>query len=207
MGKNDPLSEEALIEIAQTGSRHEAAAAWEQLLLRHSSHLFASLACRGFVSVEQQDIASETWLRAWRKISQYKYNREIGFFPWLRAISDFVIKEHFKKQYRNPLSGAEDVEIQEETLSDGRTFELNLMERLNQAEFRKAVEEILVQAPMDYKKLIEARFFCGFEPQEIAELCDWSTNKVYITTYRAIDWLRRTLIERFGTEGPEIWYV
>ncbi len=43
MEKDDPLSEERLIEIAQTGSRHEAETAWEQLSMRHSSHLFAYL--------------------------------------------------------------------------------------------------------------------------------------------------------------------
>jgi RNA polymerase sigma factor (sigma-70 family) len=207
MEKNDPLSEERLIEIAQTGSRREAEAAWEQLSMRHSSHLFAYLARRGFVSGEQQDIASETWLRAWRKIGPYKYDRQIGFFPWLRTISDFVIKEHFRRQYRNPLCGAEDVEVQEGTLSDGRAFERKLVRRLNQAEFRKAVEEILPQAPADYQKLIEAKFLCGFEPQEIAELYGWTTNKVYVTTFRAVDWLRCTLSERLGTEGPENWYV
>lgn len=203
MGKTDPLSEETLVKIVQTGSRQDAEAAWEQLLLRHSSHLFAHLAGWGLVSTEQKDIASETWIRAWRKIGQYKYDPQIGFFPWLRAISEFVRREHVRRQCRNPLAGADDVEAAEETLSDGRAFELNLIERITQAEVRKAIEEVLPQAPEDYQKLIEAKLLCGFEPQEIAELLGWTTNKVYSTTFRAVDWLRRTLGERFGTGGPE----
>ena len=202
MDKTDPLGEETLVRIAQTASRRDAEGAWEQLLLLHSSHLFAHLAGRGFVSAEQQDIASETWLRAWRKLPQYKYDPQVGFFPWLRAISDFVGKEHIRKQCTNPLAGADDVEAAEETLSDARAFELNLLEWITQAEYRKAIEEVLPQAPEDYHKLIEA-MFCGFQPQEIAELHDWSTNKVYSTTFRAIEWLRRTLGERFGTGGPK----
>jgi RNA polymerase sigma factor (sigma-70 family) len=201
MDKSDPLSEEMLIKIVQTGSRQDAGVAWEQLLLLHSSHLFAHLAFRGFVSAEQQDIASETWLRAWRKILQYKYDPQIGFFPWLRAISDFVCMEHMRSQCRNPLARADDLEAGEQTLSDGRAFELDLIERITQTESRKAIEEVLPQAPEDYQKLIEAKLLCGLEPQEVAELYGWSTNRVYSTTFRAIDWLRRTLGKRFGTGG------
>lgn len=203
MEKTDPLSEEALVTIAQTGPHRDAEGAWEQLLLRHSSHLFAHLAGRGFVSVEQQDIASETWVRAWRKIQHYKYEPQIGFFPWLRAISDFVGKEHIRKQCRDPLAKTDDIEAGDETLSDGRSFEFNLIERITQTEFRKVIDEVLPQAPEDYQTLVEEKFLWGFEPQEIADLHGWSTNKVYSTTFRAVDWLRRTVSERFRTGGPK----
>ncbi len=193
-----PPDDARLVEIIQTGSRAEAEAALEQLYVRHASHLFHYLASSGFGKEEQREIANGVWHRAWRRMSQLRYSSEIGFFPWLRGIARNVVRERFRSKYlREPVTrDPDDTEI--EAISDqqafdrdptaAQPFERAMIRALNHAEFKKLVENMLPEAPSDYRELINAKFFCGFTVEQIAELTKWPSSKVYLTTYRAVRW-------------------
>lgn len=190
----------SLIQRIQTGTPAEAAEAFEQLVARHASHLFVHLRSKGLAQHKQEDIANETWLRAWRKISQFRY-KGVNLFPWLRKIADFVTKEYFRSRYlEEPLeenSGSEG----DLALCDPETL---VVQQLSREEIRGAIEQVLQDARQDYRDLIDAKFL-GFEPVEIGQLYGWSRSKVDTTTHRAFAWLRQRLLERYGPEIIRDW--
>lgn len=80
MSVYDSCDYAALIQKVKTGTPLEASHAFEQLVLRHSSHLFIYLRSKGLSSEEQKDISNETWTRAWQKITKWE-DRGIDIFP------------------------------------------------------------------------------------------------------------------------------
>jgi RNA polymerase sigma factor (sigma-70 family) len=212
-----PPDDARLVEIIQTGSRAEAEAAIEQLYVRHASHLFGYLLSTGFAKEEQREIANEVWHRAWRRMAQLRFSSKIGFFPWLRGIAKNVVRERFRAKYLRERVTADSTDTDIEAVSDheafgkdpaaAKPFEHAMIRSLNHAEFRKLVEELLPDAPADYRELINAKFFCGFSVEEIAQLNAWKPSKVHLTTYRAVCWLREKLVERHGPDVADRWFV
>jgi RNA polymerase sigma factor (sigma-70 family) len=212
-----PPDDGRLVEIIQTGTHAQAEAALEQLYVRHASHLFGYLSSRGFTKDEQQDIANDVWHRAWQRMGQLRFHSEIGFFPWLRGIAKNVVRERFRSKYLRERIAAEPADTETEDVSDreafakdpaaAKPFEHAMIRSLNHAEFRKLVEELLSEAPADYRELINAKFFCGFTVEEIAQLNAWKPSKVHLTTYRALCWLREKLVEHHGPDVAGRWFV
>ena len=96
--KAGEIDEEGLLRRVQFSDAGAAATAYETLVRHFNPRLLRYLAGKGLTSEERQDIAAETWLRAWRLIAAYQY-RGIGLFPWLRRIADHVRQELFRHRY------------------------------------------------------------------------------------------------------------
>ena len=85
----EPSDDAALVRRLQTGTREQVHAAFQVLVERYEPRLFLHLAAKGLTHPEQQDVANETWERAWRLISDFEY-RGIGIFAWLRAAATLI---------------------------------------------------------------------------------------------------------------------
>ena len=70
--------------------REQSHAAFQALVERYEPRLFLYLAAKGLTYPEQQDVANETWERAWRRI---------GVFARLRTIANHVAQEQFKPEF------------------------------------------------------------------------------------------------------------
>ena len=112
------------------------------------------------------------------------------------------MKEHLRRRYTGePLE--DDGEPQEaQALQDPGA---PVIEQLSRDEFRRAIQDLLPEAPSDYQDLITAKFVMELQPEEIAQVLGWSMNKVYVTTFRALDWLKRRLRERYGPDVIRDW--
>ena len=197
---DEQFNEGSLIQQVQVGTLTQAQAAFTRLVTRHAAHLLNYLQSKGLTVQEANDIASETWLRAWRKISQFEY-RGIDLFPWLRQIANFIIKEQIRSKYRYDLT-IEDIDTKEITSASS---ESQIIEQINHKSVKEVIEGLLVNAPDDYKKVIEAEFFMDFSPKEIGQLFDWSMSKVYTTKFRALTWLKQKLSEQYADDIIRDW--
>ncbi len=74
------LSEDVLVQRAAAGDM----AAFEELVMRNADRLFASLRRFGLDDAEAQEVAQETFLRAWRALPRFQ--RRSQFFTWLYRI-------------------------------------------------------------------------------------------------------------------------
>ena len=198
-----PKDDGTLIYAIQTGTSDESQEAKEQLVKNHAAHLINHLRAKGLVKEEVEDIASETWLRAFLKIHQFKY-KGVDFFPWLRKTAGFITKEHFRTNYV-PVSSISIENNPDEGLEIPDP-EPPVIERISQEEIRGAILQVIKDAPPDYQQFIEAKL-ADFTPSEICDYTSWSKDKVYVVTYRSFAWLRQRLLERYGSEAIGDWLI
>ena len=130
----EPSDDAALVRRLQTGTREQAHAASQVLVERHQPRLFLHLAAKGLTHPEQQDVANETWERAWRLIGDFEY-RGVGIFAWLRAIADHVAQEQFKRRFFGAALGEAQFELADPAADDP---EASVLQRLTMQE-RRAV--------------------------------------------------------------------
>lgn len=99
---DDKIFDDArLVELGLKGNRD----AFGQLVTRYQSPIcaLAYSAC-GNIS-QSEDLAQETFIIAWRKLSDLK--EPAKFKSWLYGIARNLINSAFRQQIRNPLAGAE----------------------------------------------------------------------------------------------------
>ena len=97
----ETLDDARLVQLGLDGNRD----AFGQLVARHQSPVcaLAYSAC-GDIS-RSEDLAQETFIIAWRKLSDLKEPAKFKF--WLYGIARNLINNAFRQQIRNPLVGAE----------------------------------------------------------------------------------------------------
>ena len=196
----EPSDDAALLRRLQTGTREQAHAAFQVLVERHQPRLFLHLAAKGLTHPEQQDVANETWERAWRLIGDFEY-RGIGIFAWLRAIANHVAQEQFKRRFFGSTLGEAQFELADPAADDP---EASVLQRLTLQERRAVLRQVLATAPRDYRIVIVAYFFAEQTTEEIMARHGWSRSKVYTTKFRALAWLRERLIASHPTTDMPI---
>src|ERR1035437_5606231 len=97
----ETLDDARLVQLGLDGNRD----AFGQLVARHQSPVcaLAYSAC-GDIS-RSEDLAQETFIIVWRKLSDLKEPAKFKF--WLYGIARNLINNAFRQQIRNPLAGAE----------------------------------------------------------------------------------------------------
>lgn len=203
MDRSDTIIDDAtLVRRIQLGGHDEELAAFEALVRQYGEKLLRSLAAKGLSSEECQDVASETWLRAWRGIARFEY-RGISVFSWLIQIARNVSHELFRRRYLGlPLEdNAADVDV---AYQEDDTATL-VVGRLDRQEFSEAVHAVLQEAPEDFRLMIEAQFVAEFSTEEVMELFNWSRSKVYTTKHRALHWLKDRLLRRHEPATVAAW--
>jgi RNA polymerase sigma factor (sigma-70 family) len=101
MSDAETVDDARLVELGVNGDRD----AFGQLVARHQSPVcaLAYSAC-GDIS-RSEDLAQETFIIAWRKLSDLKEPAKFKF--WLYGIARNLINSAFRQQIRNPLAAAE----------------------------------------------------------------------------------------------------
>ena len=88
------LRDSELIALIQLGSDDEQCMAFSVLFVRYGERLqkdiFFTTGSRGFSSQEREDVASETWVRAWCGIKSFE-DRGVSVLTWLKKIALNVV--------------------------------------------------------------------------------------------------------------------
>lgn len=196
----DTLDDAELADLIRDGSSEARQDAFEDLVRRHSPRLFQYLAGKGLVSEEREDVANETWFRVWRKLDRYEYREEVGFFPWVRAIANNVVREYERKHYLARGIGVLDAEIDDPGATDGALV------HLTREEMRATIEALLPTVPNDdWRIVIEAHVADLWRTAEVMELYGWSQSKANTTKHRAFKWLKTRLLEIVGPTDMAAW--
>jgi RNA polymerase sigma-70 factor (ECF subfamily) len=103
----DNTSDKSLIQAIQAGEEQSLNALYQ----RYADGLFAFIACRINIARDAEDIWQETWLAAFRRLTQFR--AESQFFTWLCAIARHKIADYYRKHPQenfdsasNPLANA-----------------------------------------------------------------------------------------------------
>lgn len=134
--------------------------------MRYADRLFASLRRFGLDDAEAQEVAQETFLRAWRSLPRYE--RRSRFFTWLDRIG---FNEAQRLLSRRPAAGAI-VSTEErpiDKLADGRP---GPAARAESKELRAALVRALGQLPVDLRAPVVLRDVEGLSTHDAAAVLD-----------------------------------
>ena len=189
-------------ELVQRVQRGDSAAF--DLLVRKYQHRIVALIGR-YVSdwSECQDVAQETFLRAYRALGNFRGDAQ--FYTWLHRIAVNTAKNHLVASNRRPPTGDIDIADAEQfdsgvRLRDNDTPERELMRQQMEQTVMRAVEAL----PAELREAITLREVEGMSYEEIAARMDCPIGTVRSRIFRAreaIDEELRPLLDtRDGTE-------
>jgi len=139
-----------------------------------------------------QDITSETFFKALRKLWQFQW-RNISFSSWLYKIAANEINQYFRKvEYKKSLS-LEELQEQgfEPTSPDDPESELiEAQEQLKQHQDFLEIQVKIVRLPAKYQEVIALRFFEQKQIKEISEILGKKEGTVKSLLHRAVEKLR-----------------
>lgn len=163
------------------------------LLVRKYQHRIAALIGR-YVSdwSEVQDVAQETFIRAYRAMANFRGDAQ--FYTWLHRIAVNTAKNHLVAYNRRPPIDDIDVEDAEHfdsgiRLRDSDTPERELMRQQLEQTVMRAVEAL----PEELRVAINLREVDGLSYEEIAERMGCPIGTVRSRIFRARDAIDREL--------------
>jgi RNA polymerase sigma-70 factor (ECF subfamily) len=160
-GRNE-LSEETLVERASGGDMD----AFAELVMRHADRLVASLRRFGLDDAEAQEVAQETFLRAWRSLPRFE--RRSRFFTWLYRIG---FNEAQRRLARRPAAGAV-VSTEQGPVDELPDERPGPAERAESEELRAALERALNELPTELRAPVVLRDIEGLSTREAASVLD-----------------------------------
>ena len=188
------------LELVKRVQRGDSAAF--DLLVRKYQHRIAALIGRYIADwSEVQDVAQETFIRAYRAIGNFRGDAQ--FYTWLHRIAVNTAKNHLVAGNRRPPGGDIDVEDAEHfddglRLRDGDTPERELMRQQLEQTVMRAVEAL----PEELRLAITLREVDGLSYEEIAERMGCPIGTVRSRIFRAreaIDARMQPLLDQDAT--------
>ncbi len=180
--------DEELVRRVQRGD----AAAFD-LLVRKYQHRIAALIGRYVADwSEVQDVAQETFIRAYRAIGNFRGDAQ--FYTWLHRIAVNTAKNHLVAHNRRPPTDDIDIDDAEQfdsgiRLRDSDTPERELMRQQLEQTVVRAVEAL----PEELRVAINLREVDGLSYEEIAERMGCPIGTVRSRIFRARDAIDREL--------------
>jgi len=139
-----------------------------------------------------QDITSETFFNALRKLWQFRW-RNISFSAWLYKIATNEINQYFRKaEYKKSLSLEELQEQGFEPISPHNPENelIEAQEKLEQHQDFLEIQVKIVRLPAKYQEVITLRFFEQKQLREIAEILGKKEGTVKSLLHRAVEKLK-----------------
>ena len=156
-----------------------------------------------------QDIAQETFIRAYRALGQFRGDAQ--FYTWLYRIAVNTAKKAMVQLKRDPvlteaaLGGAsdddEDAPRRENDITDGETPESVLATR----QIANTVNQAIEALSEDLRQAITLREIEGLSYEEIAELMNCPIGTVRSRIFRARESIAQKLRPLLDTRGTQRW--
>ncbi len=195
-------TDQALVQRVQSGDQH----AFELLVAKYQRRIFRLIS--RFVSdpATAEDIAQETFLRAYRAIGRFRGDSQ--FYTWLYRIAVNTAKRSASAGARSPVfqenlhsSEGEETFAGSEQLSTVETPEAVMATR----EIADAVKNALDCLPEELRTAIVLREIEGLSYEDIAQLMGCPPGTVRSRIYRAREAIARQLRPLLGTRPDERW--
>ena len=139
-----------------------------------------------------QDITSETFFKALKKLWQFRWHN-ISFSAWLYKIATNEINQYFRHaKYRKSASLEELQERGFEPISlhDPESELIEAQEKLKQHQDFLEIQEKIVRLPPKYQEVVTLRFFEQKQIKEIAEILGKREGTIKSLLHRAVGKLR-----------------
>ena len=177
MGENELDLE--LVQRVQRGDK----TAFDLLVLKYQHRIGAVIGRFVPDYAESQDIAQESFIRAYRAIANFRGDSQ--FYTWLYRIAVNTAKNHLVAMKRRPPTS--DVEAEDaEHFSGGRMHDNDTPEHeLLREEIAREVSQTVAALPEELRQAITLREMDGLSYEEIAEAMDCPIGTVRSRIFRA----------------------
>ncbi len=179
----DPLDRDLVLR-----AREGEAQAFGELVRRYQEPAFN--VCYRMLGERQEaeDLAQETFIRAYQRLGTFDENRPFG--PWIRKVAANLCLNHLARS--RPVQLPLDDERDRPIVAAG----LGPEAALDRKQMREIVREAILELPPHYRAVIELRHYQDMSYAEIANTLDLPLSDVKSHLYRA----RRRLAERLRTD-------
>jgi RNA polymerase sigma-70 factor (ECF subfamily) len=194
------LSQQLDVDLVRRVQRGDSAAF--DLLVRKYQHRIVALIGR-YISdwSECQDVAQDTFLRAYRALGNFRGDAQ--FYTWLHRIAVNTAKNHLVAHNRRPPT--DDIDVDDATqfesgmrLRDNDTPERELMRQQLEQTVMRAVEGL----PEELRQAITLREVDGLSYEEIAKRMDCPIGTVRSRIFRAREAIDVELQPLMDTPAP-----
>ena len=193
-------SDQMLVERCVAGDQR----AFELLVIKYQRRI-ERLIARMVRDVDLvDDIAQETFIRAYRALPQFRGDAQ--FYTWLYRIAINTAKNHFAAQGRRGESSSIDLDDPENgelalLVSDGATPEAEIQSR----QLARAVNDAIEALPEELRSAIVLREIEGLSYDEIAVAMDCPVGTVRSRIFRARESIALQLKPLLDTKGESRW--
>lgn len=154
--------------------------AFQELVERYQSRLFALTRNYTRNSVDIEDIVQDTFLKAYRRLDSFDHRS--SFYTWIYRIATNTILDVLKRRGRSPVQAVEDPEL----VGEAAPTECPAPSaELEEKEVSEITQEVLEHLPEIFKCVLVMREFHGLAYQEIADTLGISIGTVESRLFRA----------------------
>lgn len=139
---------------------------------------------------EARDVVQEAFIRVHAAL--HRFDRKRDLMNWMFRIARNLAIDHFRRRRRRALP-MEDVGASEPSPLRGAGGA-----RVDDADVREQVHQVLSDLPVDYRLCLTLREFHGLTPREIARITDCSYPTARWRLHRARKLFQEAWEERFG---------
>lgn len=130
-----------------------------------------------------EDIAQESFIRAYQKLAQY--NKTYAFSTWLYKIADNIAYRQLRQ-----LKPASDIDEISEIVPDNKPPLDDQTDKLLASE---AVQKAIDTLPLDYRQVVILYYWDGCTYEQIAEITERPIGTIRTWLFRAKEHLRKEL--------------
>ncbi|HMK07488.1 MAG TPA: RNA polymerase sigma factor [Anaerolineales bacterium] len=181
------LSDEGLIQRAGSGEP----AAWEAIVGRYRQAVFRYAYLQVGDAAEAEDVAQETFMRAFRSFSRFDRKRPLR--PWLLRIARNVARNRWRGFSRRARAADRWKHEAAETVTAGAEVPVSL------AETASELERVVARLNERDRQVIYLRFFLGLSLEETGEALALPLGTVKSRLSRALDRLRQRVVQEHPT--------
>ncbi len=148
-----------------------------------------------------QDITSETFFKALKKLWQFRW-RNISFSSWLYKIATNEINQYFRKgKYKSAsLDELQELGFEPVSLHNPETEVIEAQEKLKQHQDFLVCQEKISQLDIKYQEVITLRFFEEKQIKEISEILGKPEGTTKSLLHRGLEKLREAMSEESKTQ-------
>ena len=201
-GLSEQDADITLVKRVQGGER----GAFDLLVRKYQHKVFGIISRYISNHAECQDVAQDTFLRAYRAIANFR--GESAFYTWLYTIATNTAKNHLVAQGRRP--PADDIQIEDAEYFEGalRMKETSTPEReLMRQEIERAVTAAVDGLPEELRMAISLREVDGLSYEEIAQAMDCPIGTVRSRIFRAREAIDVKLRPLLGNDAEQLEVV
>jgi RNA polymerase sigma-70 factor (ECF subfamily) len=183
-----------LVEEALGGNQ----ASFQLLVERYEQRIFNLIRHYTRNPVEIEDLAQETFLKAFRRLESFQ--RQSSFYTWLYRIAVNTILDSLKRRGRSPVQAVEDLESVPAASSTASPSPSAALER---EEVARITAAILEELPEIFRTVLILREYEEMAYQDMADLLGISIGTVESRLFRARARFKERLLQRHPEFGNE----